>query len=172
MFKGKGESIVNVIDFENVRAIRNTAIYNIENNVICLVLQIPVKEISFWIQALTFSTHATGYLLQNEKVEREQRLLAKEYSVLQDLTQKMLVFNGYEKHEKTAVIGFTLNYEETIIVESQLERYLNACNQYNDSEYSVLTSKYLNTIYKIMDEQAEAFDQMTKYLIKKTVGKK
>ncbi|MFZ3587758.1 hypothetical protein ACOI1C_00490 [Bacillus sp. DJP31] len=160
-----------VIDFQQVKTKKENAILKVESHTICIDMKIPVQEVSYWIHVLTYSTHTVGHLLQDEAQEKEQMLLQEEYLVLQDLMEKMLVFIGYETSEDINEITFPFTFKEVIILEGQLEHFIEACLSYDDHEYLMITEKYRNTLYAILEDQAEEFDTMTKYIIKQATGK-
>jgi uncharacterized protein YkvS len=162
---------MHVINFQDFKAKRDRIIEKLETNSICVDLMIPTNEVSFWIHLLTYCTHTVGSFLHQEKDDREFKLLRKEYSVLQDMMEKMLVFVGYQFDSTLTQIQFSLSYEEVIILEGQLERFSETCLQYDDNEYADLTKKYVNSLYSIMEDRADEFDQLTNYMIKQVTGR-
>jgi hypothetical protein len=62
------------IDFKKAKTSKEEALNKLENNIVCIELLIPIEEVSYWIQAPTYSTHSAGYLIQNETNERELKL--------------------------------------------------------------------------------------------------
>lgn len=166
MINAGGEFKMNVINFKQAKLLKEEAIEKLDT--LAIQMKIPTNEVSYWIQALTFMTHSVGFFLQKATDKREIQLLQKEYGILSDLMEKALVFNGIDVSDDIGHITFSLTYEEMIILEGQLEQFLSVCDSYQDLEYMRLTEKYLNTLFKVMDEQAEMIDLMTKSMIKIT----
>ncbi|KAA0546869.1 hypothetical protein FZW96_12795 [Bacillus sp. BGMRC 2118] len=151
-----------IIDFTLAYEKKEKAINKIKSKEICIQLIVPVYEIPFWTQFLLHSTHSSGYFLQIEANEQTKKLLTREYSILSDLQVRALMITDVEERE----IHVALTYEEVIILENYLEKYLEECSMFDDIEYMKITGKYLNTLANIMESNAEEFDYMTKYMMK------
>ncbi|WP_456275335.1 hypothetical protein [Bacillus sp. AK128] len=159
-----------IIDFIQAKSKKENTRSMLEEQAIQLL--IIKTEITFWIHMLSYLTHSLGYAIQHEKNKRELKLLQKEYHVLQDLTEKMLVFNGFNENESTEEgIQFYLTYEEMIILEGQLELFRDICEHKQDREYMEITEKYLQTFYQVLEGQAEIVDGMTNLMIKLALDK-
>ncbi|WP_246939504.1 hypothetical protein [Bacillus pinisoli] len=159
---------MSMIDFEQAKLLKEDALTKLEQHAI--QLKIPTNEVSYWIHTLTYLTHTIGFFLKNERDSKEKNLLQKEYTIMNDLMEKMLVFSGIVTVSNND-LSFSISYEEMIILEGQLELYTQVCQNQNDSEYLELTNKYLNTLYKVMDEEASLIDMMTRILVKSTSPK-
>ncbi len=57
---------------------------------------------------------------------------------------------------------FSFTYEKVILIEGQLQCFNEAFQAYGDHEYASITNKYVNTLFKITEEQAKEFDLMKK----------
>ncbi|MBM7663081.1 hypothetical protein JOC85_003907 [Bacillus mesophilus] len=157
-----------IIDIEKARVLKEKASMTLKDHGIHM--KIPTVEIAFWINLLTYITHTTGHQVKHGVKVEDKKLLQKEYLILQDITDKILVFNGFHENENLKEITFILNYEELIILEGQLEQFRETCKYHDDEEYLNLTEKYLNTIFKVLEEEPEMVDTMIKLMIKEALA--
>ncbi|MBM6618803.1 hypothetical protein [Bacillus suaedaesalsae] len=157
-----------VIDFTQALEIKEKAINKIKDNEICIQLPVPACEIPFWTQFLMHSAHSAGYFSQMETNERTMKILTREYVILSDLQVKALMISDIEESE----IHISLTYEEVIVLESFLEKYIEECRVFEDIEYMNITSKYLNMIVNVIELNADEFDYMTKYMLKNILQEK